>query len=148
MFAGGYDTNKDDRSGVGTDDSEGNAVYVVNAETGKLIWKARGGSGGASATVYEHSGLVDSIPSALTVADTDGDGITDRMVVGDTGGNVWRADLTGKNTADWKLTLLASLGRHASGSSGTWFRPRTTMVISMRSPLAPVIAPIHSILVE
>jgi type IV pilus assembly protein PilY1 len=120
MFAGGYDTNKDDRSGVGTDDSEGNAVYVVNAETGKLIWKARGGSGGASATVYEHSGLVDSIPSALTVADTDGDGITDRMVVGDTGGNVWRADLTGKNTADWKLTLLASLGRHASGSSGKW----------------------------
>ena len=40
MFAGGYDTNKDDRSGVGSDDSEGNAIYVVNAETGSLIWKA------------------------------------------------------------------------------------------------------------
>jgi len=118
MFAGGYDTNKDDRSGVGTDDAEGNAIYVVNAETGALIWKARGGSGGASATVYEHPGLVDSIPSALTVADTDGDGLIDRMVVGDTGGNVWRADLAGDNTVDWKLTLLASVGRHAGGSSG------------------------------
>ena len=120
MFAGGYDTNKDDRSGVGSDDSEGNAIYVVNAETGSLIWKARGGSGGSSPTVFEHAGLVDSIPSALTVADTDGDGVIDRMVVGDTGGNVWRADLAGNNTADWKLTLLASVGRHASGSSGKY----------------------------
>lgn len=118
MFAGGYDTNKDDRSGVGTDDSEGNAIYVVNAETGNLIWKARGGTGGSSATVFEHPGLVDSIPSALTVADTNGNGLIDRMVVGDTGGNVWRADLAGTNTADWKLTLLASVGRHAGGSSG------------------------------
>jgi type IV pilus assembly protein PilY1 len=118
MFAGGYDTNKDDRGGVGTDDSEGNAIYVVNAETGNLIWKARGGSGGASPTIYEHAGLVDSIPSALTIADTDGDGLIDRMVVGDTGGNVWRADLVGNNTANWKLTLLASVGRHAGGSSG------------------------------
>lgn len=118
MFAGGYDTNKDRRGAVGTDDSEGNAIYVVNAETGKLIWKARGGSGGASSNVYEHAGLVDSIPSALTVADTDGDGLTDRIVVGDTGGNIWRADLKGDNTGDWKLNLLASVGRHSSGSSG------------------------------
>jgi type IV pilus assembly protein PilY1 len=98
MFGGGYDINKDDRGGVGTDDSEGNAIYVVNAQTGDLIWKARGGGGGASSTVFEHAGLVDSIPSALTVADSDGDGITDRIVVGDTGGNIWRADLEGDNT--------------------------------------------------
>ena len=50
---------------------------------------------------------MDSIPSALTVADTDGDGFTDRIVVGDSGGNVWRADLVGSNVADWKLTQLA-----------------------------------------
>ncbi|MDX1405808.1 MAG: PilC/PilY family type IV pilus protein [Woeseiaceae bacterium] len=120
FFGGGYDVNKDDRSGVGTDDSEGNAIYVVNAETGDLIWKARGGGAGASGQVFEHPGLVDSIPSALTVADTDGDGLTDRIVVGDTGGNVWRADLEGDNTSDWKLSLLASLGRHASGAGGKW----------------------------
>ena len=118
MFAGGYDMNKDSRSGVGTNDSEGNAIYIVNAETGQLIWKARGGSGASSGNEFVHSALVDSIPSALTVADTDGDGLTDRIVVGDTGGNVWRADLKGSSTSDWKLTLLASVGRHASGSSG------------------------------
>lgn len=118
MFAGGYDMNKDTRGAVGTDDSEGAAIYVVDAETGDLIWKARGGSGGASTTVFEHPRLVDSIPSTLSVADTDGDGLTDRMVVGDTGGNLWRVDLEGTDTGDWKLTLLASLGRHAAGASG------------------------------
>jgi type IV pilus assembly protein PilY1 len=117
MFAGGYDMNKDDRGVVGTDDSEGNAIYIVDAETGDLIWKARGGNGG-SATVFEHPQLVDSIPSTLAAADTDGDGLTDRIVVGDTGGNVWRADIQGPDTAEWKLTLLASLGRHTSGAMG------------------------------
>ena len=118
MFAGGYDMNKDSRSGVGTNDSEGNAIYVVNAETGNLIWKATGGPGGASSKEFQHPALVDSIPSALTVADTDGDGLTDRILVGDTGGNVWRADLEGSDTGDWKLSLLASLGRHSGGSAG------------------------------
>jgi len=118
MFAGGYDTNKDMRGAVGTDDSEGNAIYVVDAETGDLIWKAVGGDGSGSATVFEHEELVDSIPSTLSVADTDGDGFTDRIVVGDTGGNVWRADIHGNNTSDWELTLLASVGRHASGAAG------------------------------
>jgi type IV pilus assembly protein PilY1 len=118
MFAGGYDTNKDDRSGIGTNDSEGNAIYVVNAETGQLIWKAKRGTGGASANAFEHPAMLDSIPSTLTVADTNGDTLIDRILVGDTGGNVWRADLRGTNTSDWKITLLASLGRHATGLSG------------------------------
>ena len=118
MFAGGYDFNKDSRIGIGTDDSEGNAMYVVDAVTGALIWKARKGSGGAAAKVYEHPDLDDSIPSTLTVADTDGDGFTDRIVVGDTGGNVWRADIGGGDTSKWKLSLLASLGRHASATPG------------------------------
>ena len=116
MFAGGYDINKDKRGVVGSDDSEGNALYVVDAETGSLIWKARGGNSGAGATIFEHAGLVDSIPSSLSVADTDGDGFTDRMVVGDTGGNIWRADIQGTDTSKWKLTLLASVGRHGSGA--------------------------------
>jgi len=117
MFAGGYDTNKDKRGVLGSDDSEGNAIYVVHAATGQLIWKARGGTGG-SATVFEHPKLVDSIPSTLSAADTDGDSLTDRLVVGDTGGNVWRADIHGPDTSRWKLTLLASLGRHTSGAMG------------------------------
>lgn len=116
MFAGGYDLNKDTNGVVGTDDAEGNAIFVVDAETGDLIWKAVRGGGGASNGRFEHSDLKDSIPSTLSAADTDGDGLTDRLVVGDTGGNVWRADIHGDDTSKWTLSLLASLGRHGSGS--------------------------------
>ena len=118
IFGGGYDMNKDDRTTIGTDDTEGNAIFVVDAETGALIWKAVGGSGGGGSDEFRHALLVDSIPSTVSIADTDGDTHIDRIVVGDTGGNVWRADLTGAGPADWKLTLLASLGRHATGASG------------------------------
>jgi len=118
MFAGGYDMNKDKRGAVGTDDSEGNAIFVVDAVTGDLIWKARRGSGGAGSKVFEHPRLTDSIPSTLTVADMDGDSFTDRIVVGDTGGNIWRADIGGDDTSKWKLSLLASVGRHSSGAAG------------------------------
>lgn len=114
VFAGGYDTNKDTRGTVGTDDTEGNAIYVVDAETGDLIWKARGGSGGAGSGLFEHPDLVDSIPSTVSVADTDGDLLLDRVLVGDMGGNVWRADLVTSDTANWTLTRLAVLGRHAA----------------------------------
>ncbi len=117
MFAGGYDMNKDTRGVVGTDDAEGNAIYVVDADTGQLVWKARRGSGG-SATVFEHPELKDSIPSTLATGDTNGDGLTDRIYVGDTGGNVWRADIQGPDTSKWKLTLLAALGRHGSAAMG------------------------------
>ena len=118
MFAGGYDMNKDIRGSVGTDDKEGNSIFVVDAETGALVWKAVRGAGSGGTTVFEHPRLTDSIPSTLAVGDTDGDGFTDRLVVGDTGGNVWRADLIGADTADWKLTLLASVGRHSGGAAG------------------------------
>jgi len=118
MFAGGYDLNKDIRGSVGTNDTEGNAIYVVDAESGALVWKAVRGSGSGGATVFEHPRLTDSIPSGLAIGDTDGDGFTDRMLVGDTGGNVWRADIQGEDTADWKLTLLASVGRHSAGAAG------------------------------
>ncbi|HZL92786.1 MAG TPA: hypothetical protein VFB99_04050, partial [Vicinamibacterales bacterium] len=113
IFAGGYDLNKDLRGGVGTDDVEGNALFVVDARTGALIWKARRGTGSPTSQIFEHPGLLDSIPSTVGIGDTDGNGLIDRVVVGDTGGNVWRADLASTDTSQWKLSLLASLGRHA-----------------------------------
>ncbi len=116
VLSGGYSLNKDTRPGVGTDDSYGDALYVVDAATGALIWKAVGGSGTDSATVVYHGDLVDSISSTATVLDADGNGLHDRILVGDTGGNVWRADIAGADTGAWKLTLLAALGRHSTGT--------------------------------
>lgn len=116
IFAGGYDSRKDYLS-PNSPDTKGQAIYVVNAKTGELIWKAaKGETKGFSGKIYTHPDLVDSIPADVSIADTNGDGITDRIVVGDTGGNVWRADLEGK-IDNWKLSLLARLGYHAGGDA-------------------------------
>lgn len=113
IFGGGYDDDKDNGAG---DDDEGNAIYVVNAVTGNLIWKAVYGAttGAVSATEYRHSGLVDSIPSDMAALDTNSDGNIDRLYVGDTGGTIWRVDLPEGNTdnrTSWFVSELANLGR-------------------------------------
>jgi type IV pilus assembly protein PilY1 len=121
VFAGGFDKNKDVRGSVGTNDTMGNAIFVVDAETGALVWKAvKGGASPSpvSLTQYQHPSLLDSIPSAVAAVDSDGDSLLDRIVVGDTGGNVWRVDMPNNNRNNWKIALLAKLGRHAAGSAG------------------------------
>lgn len=114
---------------VGTDDEEGNALFVVNAETGALIWKAVVGDVQAydsGRKAYTHPELVDSVPAEVTTLDSNGDGLIDRVYFGDTGGVLWRADLPpavddgDPDTADaappgWRLTKLLSVGRHAAG---------------------------------
>ena len=150
IFGGGYngddegddlgDLGKDAASHVipqpvGTDDDEGNAIFVVNANTGALIWKAvEGGTAGynSGSKAYREPNLKDSFAADVTAFDSDGDGITDRVYAGDTGGRVWRVDLAGADVNDvdsdgntteiitvdpavWQVNMLLSIGRHESG---------------------------------
>jgi hypothetical protein len=103
---------------VGLDDSIGNRLYIVDAVTGELIWKAAPSSTSSAsvttsgnAPVFLHPLLEDSIASDVTALDTDGDGLIDRLYVGDTGGRVWRADFAGTDRTKWTLGPIASLGR-------------------------------------
>lgn len=140
FVGGGYSTNKDYYNhssswinSADTNSTTGNkgcgcGIFVFDATTGDLLWKAVNGTstGNSSAKVFTHSALVDSIPADVTIADTDGDGYIDRIIAGDTGGNVWRADLGAfvtvsgvtnpviDDTTKWKLTKLATLGYHYS----------------------------------
>ena len=112
IFGGGYDPDKD--SGA-ADDDEGNAIFVVNALSGALVWKATlgGTTGNQTSTLYHHSAMVDSIPSDLATVDTNADGNIDRLYVGDIGGTVWRVDLpegTTDNRTDWFVSEVANLG--------------------------------------
>lgn len=106
-----------------SDDAKGRAIFVVRANNGQLLWKATPGSATATETNFQHAGLKDSIPSNLTTVDSNADGLVDRIYVGDTGGTIWRADLGADTDAppngtrdDWKLTVLAKLGRHGYAS--------------------------------
>jgi len=107
IFGGGYDTSKDN-TGAGTNDSSGRAIFMVDAATGTLKWSLAP-SGGTTT----FSGA-DSIASSIATLDSNGDGLTDRLYTGDTGGNVWRIDMPDKlpNDSDnpWTVFKLASLG--------------------------------------
>ena len=101
IFGGGYDFGYDSGSPVGAA-SMGNALYVVDAQTGALIRK------------FTDPDLLDSIASPVTGVDLNGDGLLDRVIVGDMGGNVWRMDLPlGSDAADWTVNRLASFGLRA-----------------------------------
>lgn len=86
FFAGGYDTDEDNAS-VRTDHSEGNAIYMVDARTGNLLWSAA--KSGANLNL---SDMRSSIPADMNVIDRDGNGYADLAYVADVGGRVWRFD--------------------------------------------------------
>lgn len=129
IFAGGYHGGWNGEERVGKDagdkaDTSGNAVYVVHADTGALLWRAVGPGHEPLARAGDDllfvPDLTDSIPSPLTVIDADRNGVEDRAYVGDSGGKVWRLDLDEHRQLElapgaavfgrWRLRLLASLG--------------------------------------
>lgn len=99
MFAGGYDpANDSSESAVAAD---GNSIFIID-RNGTLIWSAK------------HGDMRYSIPSDLTIIDSDDDRLADRAYVGDLGGNVWRV-----NIADVRSTAGISVERFASLGGGT-----------------------------
>ena len=110
VFAAGYDTGKD-ASGVGVPDQVGRGLYIVDAETGALVWSVTPANN--SATNLSEPGLLHSVPGEVTVLDSSGDGAADRIYFGDTGGNLWRVDLSGNvlptsSQDTWQINKLAS----------------------------------------
>ena len=120
VFGGGYDTNKDTCVPSTTetcDDITGRAVYVVDVLTGDKIWSVDG----SSCTDSDLHCLRDSIPSQVSLLDSDGDTYIDRIYVGDTAANLWRMDLFGTDTSKWSHIKLASLGGDTVTSNRRFF---------------------------
>ena len=95
IFGGGYDSSLDNGFGTAAtsgNDNLGNAIYIANPADGSLIMSISGSGSGATIEVPD---MHYSIPSRISILDTDGDGLDDRLYVGDTGGQVWRVDLNG-----------------------------------------------------
>jgi type IV pilus assembly protein PilY1 len=93
LFAGGFDaTTQDTTATYQQQATMGNTIYMVDPlDGGKLLWSA-GNTSNSSANL-KLTGMNYSFPSDLTVIDGDGDGLTDRIYVGDTGGQLWRVDI-------------------------------------------------------
>lgn len=126
IFGGGYDTAQDTDGTPSTGDSEGNAVYMVNAWTGALIWYASNGATnlGAGNGFTSNTDMKWSIPSAPAVVDADGDGYADFIYVGDMGGQVFRVAInnfhnTGVSDLISRVDTFAKLGTSATPASNT-----------------------------
>lgn len=87
VFGGGYDTVQDTIGYVA--DSVGTGIYMVDALTGSLIWRA-GPDAGADLRL---TNMTNSIPGEVRPLDLTGDGYADRMYAADLGGRVWRFDI-------------------------------------------------------
>lgn len=95
IFAGGYDPKQDDVK-ARREDEMGNAIYIVNAKTGALIWSA---SNNDNHTVnlakmkYSMPGNVRVIDLNVNSAgklEVDKEQLADQFFIGDMGGQVWR----------------------------------------------------------
>ena len=86
----------------------GRAIFLLDAETGELIHRFSAESGGGP-TVTPWP-VADSIAAKVTILDSDGDGVTDRLYAPDTGGNIWRVDLPTGAPGDWSAIHFAELG--------------------------------------
>jgi len=100
----GYDPDADDDAGAR---SQGRGVMVLDAVTGEDIWQVTSGSVSSPAgKVLSEANMIYSVPSDLAVVDRDGNGYSDRIYFGDTGGQLWRLDIASTDVDDWKATRL------------------------------------------
>ncbi|WP_371377894.1 pilus assembly protein [Thalassotalea aquiviva] len=110
FFSAGYDTNKDSAI-VGIGDTVGMGMYMLDAQTGKLIWSLTPGLKTGTNTPFTGD---DSIVASPALLDSDSDGMVDRVYLADTGGNLWRVDMPGADpfhlTTPWTYYKLASVG--------------------------------------
>lgn len=96
-FAAGYDADAQDDVNTPVA-SRGNAIYMID-DSGDRLWKVDN---------TNHSDMQFSIASDLTVIDSDGDALADRIYVGDLAGQLWRIDFDDIQTTP-TVTLLADL---------------------------------------
>ncbi len=121
IFGAGYDAAVEDLDPIptGTTNSIGRGIFVVDGLTGNVLWQA-GPVAPATRSPGEVfqavSAMTFAIPSDVSILDRNSDGYADRLYVGDTGGNVWRADINDPSPANWTVNKLATLGFAAYGT--------------------------------
>jgi type IV pilus assembly protein PilY1 len=120
IFGGGYSVEQDGAAGDGVaadggdiyndesnGDADGDAIYIVDADTGERIWWAGGTGSGAH---LEVSGMNTAIAAPVTLLDSNGDSFTDRIYAVDLRGQVFRVDLQIDASSDADSELGNSTG--------------------------------------
>ncbi|HUF71473.1 MAG TPA: PilC/PilY family type IV pilus protein [Gammaproteobacteria bacterium] len=109
VIGGGYDPSQD--AAETSTDATGNAIYIVDQETGTLLW--HGARTGGTENFASSGWAMDySIPADVRAIDLNSDGFADRMYAADMGGQVWRFDITNGNPPSSLVAggVIAQLG--------------------------------------
>jgi type IV pilus assembly protein PilY1 len=130
IFAGGYDGNQESAT-TPANDTQGRAVYIVDALTGSRLWWAGPTGSGAD---LEHADFTNSIPADPRVIDIDNDGYADMIWLADTRGQVWRFDLKLSNTGASTLATggtVAKFGGTTAANNRRFYYPPDVAIIKI-----------------
>ena len=118
IFAGGYDPEEDDKA-VRAADAQGRAIYIVDADSGALLWSAGPDADANGTATKSFADMNYSIPSDIRVLDVNSDGLADQMYVADMGGQLWRFDIFNGSSASSLVDggVIADLALNASGEN-------------------------------
>lgn len=107
IFGGGYDMAYENDGYVATSlaPAKGNAIYMINAKSGELIWSTS--SENTAGKNIKTDTMIHSIVGGITVLDRDNDGLTDHIYAADLGGQVFRIDLQNARTDKFGFTPVS-----------------------------------------
>ncbi|MBW4054432.1 MAG: hypothetical protein HIU83_03320 [Proteobacteria bacterium] len=83
----------------------GGVPTVATANPPAILWSY---TYGATASATTNPALVYSFPTNLATIDATNSGYTNRIYAGDTGGNIWRFDLSSANSSSWTGSKIFS----------------------------------------
>lgn len=127
FFAGGYDNQHDNASHRKS--GHGNAIYMVDAVSGELLWSA-----GRRSHDLNLSNMNYSIPANVTPVDIDGDGYIDALFAIDIIGQLWRFDFNHKarSQSDFAKTSSGGMIADLSGAGRRFYNAPDVAYIARR----------------
>lgn len=119
FIGGGYDTlNEDVAPRTSTDPMKGRAVFAVDVLTGSKLWEYSYTTSVTNDTDSTKTDMTYSIPSSVSVIDSNGNSYADRLYVGDTGGQMWRFDIGNNSTSNWTGKIIFKSNPGGDSSTG------------------------------
>lgn len=138
IFGGGYDHKAQDDHPTNANaqgDTIGRAIFIVDADTGERLWWAGPTDSDADLKLGK---MTHSIPSDIRLMDSNNDGYTDRLYVGDMRGQIFRIDLKPTLTNSTGV-LLASLSGDTAADHRRFYYP-PDVVLTQRRGASPYIS--------
>jgi len=123
IFGAGYDENQDLDNPA--NDTIGRGVYMADVLTGSLLWW-KSYPGGTTTMTH-------CFPSDVTKLDIEGDGMIDRLYVGDAYARLWRFDIGDLNkngssdTSEWTAKIIFQSNTGASEKRKMFYPPDVTL---------------------